>query len=187
MEIANGIVKISNDKKNNLKKTIKTFFLFFMIGSIVGWIYEVIFYLIQDHQFYNRGFLYGPYLPIYGYGTVLMILFLKKFKNNIFILFIMAVLISGILEYATGMIMWQIWHQKWWDYTGLFLNIDGFVCLRSVVSFGIAGTFLISVVEPFLMKIYNNFQGNIINLLFYGLSIVFLIDNIITFIFRHPI
>lgn len=184
--VSEKLSKYSDSKFSIIKKG-QFYFLIFVIGAICGWIYEEIFYFIADGKIYNRGFLYGPYLPVYGYGAILMIMFLRKVRNNPIFVFLLAVLITGILEYFTGKIMWEIWHQKWWDYTGLFLNIDGYVCLRSVITFGIGGLFLIYVIEPFLTKMIKTISNKKINCLCIIVFAIFLIDNIITFIFRHPI
>ena len=126
--------------------------LIFMIGAVVGYIYEVIFYLIQDHQLINRGVLYGPYLPIYGAGAV-FIYFLKPLKKHPILLFISSMLITGILEYIIGLYCLKINNIRLWEYTGLFMNIQGLVCLRSVITFAIGGLILIYIVDPLLEKI----------------------------------
>ena len=110
--------------------------LIFMIGAVVGYIYEVIFYLIQDYQLINRGVLYGPYLPIYGAGAV-FIYFLKPLKKHPILLFISSMLITGILEYIIGLYCLKINNIRLWEYTDLFMNIQGLVCLRSVITFAI--------------------------------------------------
>ena len=131
-----------------------------MDGSIVGYIYEIIYYLIIDKELVNRGFLYGPYLPVYGFGAVFMLWLIKRFKKDPLIVFLLGVLITGIVEYITGYLMFHIYHRTWWDYTGLFLNINGYVCLRSVLTFGIGGLILIYVVDPIISKLSKNLNSN---------------------------
>ena len=84
--------------------------LIFLVGSLVGFLYEEIFYLITDHKLYYQGFLYGPYLPIYGWGSLLL-LSLKKFKKNPILVFLFAILITGILEYFSGYFMFKIFNK----------------------------------------------------------------------------
>lgn len=180
-------VKKNNQIKIDFGKVFAFYFLIFIIGSIVGWLYEEIFYFVNERTITNRGFLYGPYLPVYGFGAILLVLFLKRFRKNPIIVFLLAIIITGVLEYFTGLIMWEIWHQKWWDYTGLFLNIDGYVCLRSVLTFGIGSLLLIYLVEPLVIKMIDKIKKKTLMILCFSILTIFIIDNIITFIFRHPI
>lgn len=158
--------------------------LIFLIGSLIGWIYEEIFYYITENTISNRGFFYGPYLPVYGWGSVILMLTLKKSKKYPILVFILSMLITGIVEYATGYIMYALYERIWWDYTGLFLNISGYVCFRSVFTFAIGTIGLIYLIEPYLSKLIAKYSrhAEIISYLFLT---IFIIDNIITFIFRY--
>lgn len=159
--------------------------LIFMVGAVVGYIYEVIFCLIQDHQLVNRGVLYGPYLPIYGAGAVLIYL-LKPLKKHPVLFFISVMLTTGILEYVIGLYCLKINHTKLWDYTGLFLNIQGLVCLRSVVSFGIGGLILIYIVDPLLEKIVLKMKQNTKLAICSTFILIFITDIILSIKFRTP-
>ena len=156
--------------------------LIFLVGSLIGFLYEEIFYLITDHKLYYQGFLYGPYLPIYGWGALLL-LSLKKFKKNPILVFLFAILITGILEYFSGYFMFKIFNKRWWDYTGLFLNIDGYVCLRSVLTFSVGAIILIYWLEPIISKfcIKNKFSKKVA----ISFLVIYLIDNILTFTLRY--
>lgn len=158
--------------------------LIFLIGSLIGWIYEEIFYYVTENTISNRGFFYGPYLPVYGWGSVILMLTLKKLKKYPILVFILSMLITGIVEYATGYIMYALYERIWWDYTGLFLNISGYVCFRSVFTFAIGTIVLIYLIEPYLSKLIAKYSrhAEIISYLFLT---IFIIDNIITFIFRY--
>lgn len=159
--------------------------LIFMVGAVVGYIYEVIFCLIQDHQLINRGVLYGPYLPIYGAGAVLIYL-LKPLKKHPVLFFISVMLTTGILEYVIGLYCLKINHTKLWDYTGLFLNIQGLVCLRSVVSFGIGGLILIYIVDPLLEKIVLKMKQNTKLAICSTFILILITDIILSIKFRTP-
>lgn len=159
--------------------------LIFIIGAVVGYIYEVIFYLLQDHQLINRGVLYGPYLPIYGAGAVFIYL-LKPLKKHPVLFFISVMLTTGILEYAIGLYCLKVSHTKLWDYTGLFLNIQGLVCLRSVVSFAIGGLILIYIVDPLLEKAVTKISKNIELAICSTFILIFITDIILSIKFRTP-
>lgn len=159
----------------------------FLVGAIIGFIYEELFCLIVDKEIVYRGFLYGPYLPVYGFGAIIMIPLLKKYKKNPIIIFFAAMIITGIVEYITGYAMLEIYNKRWWDYTGLFLNIDGHVCLRSVLTFAIGAIMLIYTIEPLLSKLISNKDR--FNLLFISTMIVaiFIIDFSLTLLFRNTL
>lgn len=169
--------------ENNTR--LKIVLLLFFSGCVVGWVYEEIFYFVTEDWIGNRGFLYGPYLPVYGTGAVLMTVFLQNFKKNPILLFLLAMLITGVLEYFTGLAMWLIWHDRWWDYTGLFMNIQGFVCLRSVITFGIGGLALIYGLEPLTIDIVTSFKTKTISYLCIGASLIMSIDFLITIFNRY--
>ena len=159
--------------------------LIFMIGAVVGYIYEVIFYLIQDHQLINRGVLYGPYLPIYGAGAV-FIYFLKPLKKHPILLFISSMLITGILEYIIGLYCLKINNIRLWEYTGLFMNIQGLVCLRSVITFAIGGLILIYIVDPLLEKKVLKMKQNTKLAICSTFILIFITDIILSINFRTP-
>lgn len=158
--------------------------LIFLIGSFIGWIYEEIFYFVTENSITNRGFFYGPYLPVYGWGSVILMLTLRKLKKHPILIFVLSMLITGIVEYITGYVMYVIYDKVWWDYTGLFLNISGYVCFRSVFTFAIGTLGLIYFIEPYLNKFIKKYYkcAYVISVLF---LILFFVDNIITFIFRY--
>ena len=90
------------------KLKLKKYFLLFMMYSIVGWIMEVILALICHHKFINRGFLIGPYLPIYGVGCILMLLLLERFKDKPILLVILSMVICSLLEYITSYLLFIV-------------------------------------------------------------------------------
>ena len=178
-EIKEETVKV----QNNIFNIIEIFF----VASIIGWIYEMIFYKVTENILENRGFLYGPYVPVYGFGAILIVLLLKRFKKNPLILFVGMALVTGILELIVGEFMVAVWHKRWWDYTGLFLNIDGQVCLRSVLSFAIGGLGLIYLIEPYINKFNERASSKSKKILCIAIIITRVIDLILCLTIRHPI
>ena len=178
-EIKEKTVKV----QNNIFNIIEIFF----VASIIGWIYEMIFYKVTENILENRGFLYGPYVPVYGFGAILIVLLLKRFKKNPLILFVGMALVTGILELIVGEFMVAVWHKRWWDYTGLFLNIDGQVCLRSVLSFAVGGLGLIYLIEPYINKINERASIKSKKVLCIAIIITMAIDLILCLTIRHPI
>ena len=157
------------------------YFLLFIFYSFIGWIIEIINELITEKRYVNRGFLIGPYCPIYGCGVILMILLLNRYLNDPVVLFIMAVVICSILEYFTSYIMEKIFKARWWDYTERKFNINGRICLETMVPFGIGGLIIMYFVNPFITGVLNMIPTVLLKLISIILFVVFLVDNLISF------
>ena len=123
-----------------------------MLYSFFGWLLEVIVTFIKSKKIVNRGFLIGPYCPIYGKGALLIVLLLKKYENDIIALFVMAVVVCSIIEYITSYVLEKLFNTRWWDYSNIKFNINGRVCLQNLVAFGIFGVLLLKYVNPFLLN-----------------------------------
>ena len=102
---------------------VEIYFLLFLIYSIAGWLIETIGEIFKSGKLVNRGFLIGPYCPIYGYGVILITFLLSKYKDDVFLTFVLAMVICGILEYLTSYLMEKIFHARWWDYKRMRFNI----------------------------------------------------------------
>lgn len=145
-------------KKSNLRVlhpnrnyTITSILVCFFFMCFVGWIWEVSLSMISYGRFVNRGVLHGPWIPIYGFGCVLILLLLKRFRMRPKVEFSMAVLLCGCIEYFTGLVL-ELTHngQKWWDYTGYFLNLHGRICAEGLLVFGVGGMAFVYVIAPLI-------------------------------------
>lgn len=145
-------------KKSNLRVlhpnrnyTITSILVCFFFMCFVGWIWEVSLSMISYGCFVNRGVLHGPWIPIYGFGCVLILLLLKRFRMRPKVEFSMAVLLCGCIEYFTGFFL-ELTHngQKWWDYTGYFLNLHGRICAEGLLVFGVGGMAFVYVIAPLI-------------------------------------
>ena len=161
-------------------------FLIFLTGCLVGWIYEEIFYWITEGLLRNRGILYGPWLPIYGIGA-LGIYALKPLKKHPLLLFLLCVGVTGVVEYIIGYVGIRYFGLRLWDYRELFLNINGIICFRSVVSFGILGLVFHYLLEPMGETLYRRLPDSAIQAVCLILTALFLTDCILSFLFRTPI
>ena len=128
--------------------------MFFML-SFMGWVWEVSLHLITDGVLVNRGVMHGPWLPIYGCGSVLMLLFLNRFRRNPALEFVLIIVLCGSVEYFTSLVL-EIVHggTRWWDYTGYFLNLHGRICAEGLLVFGIGGMAIVYVLAPFLDGVF---------------------------------
>ena len=126
-------------------KELFIYFLFFIIYSFLGWLLEVTVKLVEDQRFINRGFLIGPVCPIYGFGALLLQLLLNKYINDPWTLFIMIILTCSVLEYSTSYILEKLFHTRWWDYSRKKFNINGRICLETMIPFGIFGLIIMYI------------------------------------------
>lgn len=159
---------------------IRVYFLLFMIYAILGWCMEVTCKLIQYKRFINRGFLIGPYCPIYGYGAILITFLLKKYTNDPIALFFMAIIICGTLEYLTSYFMEKIFKARWWDYSQKKFNINGRVCLNTIIPFGLLGLFIMYVSNPFFISKIEMLPQMWLSILFWVLLAIYIVDNIVS-------
>lgn len=155
--------------------------LLFFIYSFGGWLLEVSCKLISHHKFINRGVLIGPYCPIYGFGALSITLLLKRYQNDWFTLFIMAMLISSILEYATSYFLEKIFKTRWWDYSSYRFNINGRVCLETIIPFGLFGLFIIYISNPILLNAIQKIPNAILYIITLTLSFGIIFDCIISY------
>lgn len=160
---------------------IPKYVLLFFTYSILGWIMEVILSIIQRKKLINRGFLIGPYCPIYGIGVILITILLAKYKEDRIITFVMAILICGTLEYFTSFFMEKIFHARWWDYSNKKMNINGRICLETLIPFGILGYGIIYFANPLILGLIEKMPELITLIIAIVLSVIFVVDTIISF------
>lgn len=136
-----------------MEHTIYTYLWFFLIYAFLGWCLEVAFAALNEARFVNRGFLNGPICPIYGAGVCAVLFCLDPIKENTLVLFLGSVLVTTVLEFATGYILEKAFRTKWWDYSREKFNIMGYVCLKFSLAWGLACVFVIEIVHPPIMRI----------------------------------
>lgn len=136
------------------KYSISTYILLFFSFAFVGWAYEVLLYLINEGRFVNRGTMYGPWLPIYGTGGVAILFVLQKFRKKPIWMFLSSFLLCGIIEFTGGWYLDVFKHARYWDYTGFAFNINGYICLESLLIFGLGGCGFTYIAAPILDDLY---------------------------------
>lgn len=138
------------------------YFCYFILYSFLGWIYESCYCTINEHSWQNRGFLYGPCVPIYGVGaTVSQIIFVDTSFLGLqgspnWKIFLICSVGSFFLEYGTSFVLEKRFHARWWDYSNFPLNINGRVCLLFTCCFGIAGVVIVNYVIPPISGLCNH-------------------------------
>ena len=156
---------------------------YFIIYSIAGWILESTFRSIREKKIINSGFLNGPMCPIYGIGAIIMLLFLKRFENNLVLLFISGFVVLSAWEYIVGVFLEKAFKTKYWDYSDQKINIKGRVCLTNSIYWGILGVIFTKIVHPYIVQITNPFINELIlRSTIYFISVLFVIDATVSII-----
>ena len=155
-------------------------YLLFWFFSCLGWILEVIVCSICDKKFVNRGFLIGPYCPIYGFGSLIMLL-LSPYKEHLFITFILALVLCSVLEYFASYLMEKIFKIRWWDYSNDAFNINGRVCLRNAIAFGALGVIFTRYLNPWYYSIISDISDRVLIVIAIVVLVVTLVDLLISF------
>lgn len=180
-------MKEIDDKKSNynVKNIVWMILAYFIMYSIIGFLIETVFGILTKGVIESRqGFLYGPFCPIYGLGAVIMILSLKKFTQNNYLLFFMGTLVGGAVEYLVSLIGEIIFNTKWWDYSDQIFNINGRVCLSFSLFWGLLAIYLMKHLNPIIDKLIAKIKGKAsirtLKILLIIISVFLLFDMIIT-------
>ena len=180
-----------NKNHNFDKKTMLGIFcLIIVISGMFGWLYEVVFYYFNSgmNEIYWRGGNFLPWINIYAMGAILIyVLTYKKRKNPLFV-FIVSMISTGILEYIGGAFMEHIMHIKCWDYTNEILsfgNINGYVCLRSVLVFGLSALLLMYLIVPLCFYLAKKIPKKAFLIFSYTICAIFLFDELYNLIFAN--
>ena len=156
------------------------YFLLFVIYSFIGWVVEVIDQRIEIGKFVNRGFLVGPVCPIYGVAGLLMIFLLTKYMNSPLILFVVAIFICSILEYFTSYFMEKIFKARWWDYSDKKLNINGRICVETMIPFGFLAMVVLYLFNPFITSKIRMIPQNVFYVISIVLFLIYMVDLIVS-------
>lgn len=123
-------------------------FMIFITYSVIGWLWETFYCSIKAKHFVYRGFLLGPYCPVYGFGVSFVLLLVPKGHISLFYLYIYTVIIVTIIEYITSWLLEKLFDMQLWNYANIPLNIQGRVALPVSLFWGIGCLFLIKVINP---------------------------------------
>lgn len=134
---------------------ILNYLLFFFTFSLVGYLWEVGLHLVQTGELVNRGTMFGPWLPIYGTGGVLVLLLLRKCFHNPVLTFFMSMLVCSVIEFGASWYLEVTTGLRWWDYSNYFLNLDGRICLEGALIFGVGCCAAVYFIAPNLGRLYD--------------------------------
>ena len=150
--------------------------LFFYIYCFIGWVWETCYVSVMQAKWINRGFMRGPFLPIYGSGAIMILICTLRFRTQAIPVFFFGMISATILEYCTGATMEKLFHVRYWDYTGKPFNINGHICLVSSLAWGAFSVILTlyghTPIEGFVLGM----NHNLLEFLAFVLTVVISID-----------
>ena len=160
--------------------------LFFSVYSMIGWLCESIYCSIPQKRWINRGFLNGPFCPVYGFGALLILAVLSpllgvfEFPLELIVLFFTATLLTSVLEYVTSVLLEKLFHTSWWDYSNHKYQIHGRVCLMNSLLFGVMSTLVLEVLHPLSSSLLIAIPRIVSFPLAGGLFVYFILDGTVT-------
>lgn len=163
------------------------YFLLFFIYSVIGWFVEVTYVYIGTKKFINRGFLIGPYVPIYGYSALIMAIYLTQYKDNPLTVFLLAIFICTFIEYMISFNMEKLFNARWWDYSNSKFNINGRVCLKNGLGFGFLSLLLIYLINPWLVNLLGKLNPKLLIIISIICLVIFVFDFITSLIVTFDI
>lgn len=148
----------------------------FILFSMIGYVAEMIFCAIIDKRITNRGFFCGPIIPIYGVGSLALIWILKPFMHNVFLVILLGMVVTGAIEYITSYVLEKIFHNKWWDYSEEKFNINGRICLKNLICFGLGSPIILYILNPYITDFLLQVKDEVLMGTAIVLFIIFVLD-----------
>jgi uncharacterized membrane protein len=157
--------------------------LLFFAYAFLGWCIEVTLKYFQFHRFINRGFLTGPWLPIYGSGAALITIAVKglsPLESSVGTTFLISFILCGIVEYMTSYVLEKRFHARWWDYSQKPMNLHGRVWIGNLILFGLGGVLIVELINPLLLRGSGHMSFRLKEILAIVLSCVFAADYVMS-------
>ncbi len=148
----------------------------FFIYSFLGWLWETCYVSAKEGEWVNRGFINGPFCTIYGCGALAVYLVLYPFQENLLILYFGGVIVATALEYVTAVLMENIFHTSWWDYSDKKFNFQGRICLGASVGWGFFTVGLFKILHPAVEKIVALYPQRVGEIVIYVIVVVYAVD-----------
>ncbi len=179
-----------DDFKLEKWQMVSVLFLVFVISGFFGWIYEFIFYYFNGgmEKFYWRGGNFLPWINIYAIGAIMILVLAFRYRRNPFLVFLIAFFSTGLLEFFSGLVIYRVFGLRFWDYNTEilnFLNIGGYVCLRSVSFFGISALLLMYVIVPICIYLSTHINKKVFMILCICLFSMVLFDELYNLVFSR--
>lgn len=154
---------------------------FFYFYCLAGWCFESVYVSLKSHKWVNRGFMRGPFLPLYGSGAIMMLVVSRPFADNIWLTYIAGVIGATALEYVTGVTMEALFKVRYWDYSQRFLNFQGHICLRSSLTWGLFTVLMTRVIHQPIEKMMYMIPGHMLYYMTVILTVYIVADFTLSF------
>lgn len=156
--------------------SVQQWVLLFFVYCFLGWVWESCYVSLKKREWVNRGFLYGPWLPIYGFGAIAILLATLRFQDSLVLVFLAGMASASLLELFTGWLMEKLFHMRYWDYSHLPLNLNGYICLPVSLAWGGFSLLLVEVIHPFVHKLTMWVYGDWPDIVTLALMALFAVD-----------
>lgn len=153
---------------------------FFMLYCLVGWIYESLLVSWEMRKWTNRGFLNGPFLPIYGVGAIVMLFSTLEVRDNVLLTFLFGMLGATVIEYFSGAAMEKLFRTRYWDYSNELFNLNGHICLKCSLVWGIASVLLVNYIQDFAEKLIHKVDSTALIVIDIMFVVYFIWDLVIS-------
>lgn len=154
---------------------------FFFLYSFMGWLWESAYVSVRERKPVNRGFLRLPLLPLYGFGALSILALSLPFRGNAAAQFFAGMFAATILEYFTGWAMEKLFRMRYWDYSRMKLNLNGYICAAASLLWGVFTLLLIYGIHPFIERLVLDALNPLADyILVGGLSVLFAVDTVLS-------
>ena len=158
----------------------KLFFVFLMY-SIIGYVIEVVSASLTNKKFCpSRGFLIGPYLPVFGFGSLIITTFISKYSDDYITIFILGMFSCCLIEYITSYVLEKTFGLRWWDYSDRKFNLNGRINLTTGIKFGLGSIFLLKILNPLLFKLFNIIPDNLLIIISIVMTFLLILDTVVS-------
>ena len=161
--------------------TLSQWILFFYIYCFLGWVWESAYVSVCRRKLVNRGFLKGPFLPIYGSGAICILVVTIPVRGNIPAMCIVGMVSATVLEYVTGYVMERLFGVRYWDYSDKFLNLQGYVCLMSTLCWGVMTVLVVDVLHVRIEELVLAVEERYVQLIVLVMTPVLTVDFVTSF------
>ena len=150
--------------------------VYFYFYCIFGWVFESTYVSLRTHKLTNRGFMKGPWLPLYGSGAILVLLVTLPYADHPVGVYFAGMIAATILEYITGVVMVKLFKVRYWDYSYKKIQFQGHICLSSSLAWGGLSLLMVYVIHPPIVKFIAMWNENVVNILTFIVTICMAYD-----------
>lgn len=156
--------------------TFSTWLFFFYLYCFLGWVWETCYVSVRKAKWVNRGFIHGPFLPIYGSGAIVVLICTLHFRTNAGLVFFTGMASATLLEYFTGAMMERLFHVRYWDYSNQPLNLNGHICVLSSLAWGAFSVLLTLYMHNPIERLALSMNQNLLEFIVFLLTVYISID-----------